>query len=423
MVTFWSAEGLLQAYVGGGDHAPRKNGQGRSLSRRGLVLAWASSAKEVTPPEARPFRAWLPAVDQFPWESWTKISARVYRRLSPRMLLHGDAAGYGPLREAVAGFVAASRAVRCAPEQVIVTSGGRAALDLAARFLLDPDDWAWVEEPTHPGVRAAFAAAGARIAPVPVDEEGLDVAAGRRTRPHARLAFVVPSHQYPLGVTMSLRRRLELLEWASGANAWVLEDDWDSEYRYAGRPLAALQGLDAEGRVVYIGSFSLVTFPALRLGYIVVPADLVAPFRAARYQVDHCSPLLQQAVLAEFIAEGHLTRYARRMRLLYAERQEALLRAARRELKGLLEVRRSEAGLHLVGWLPEGVSGEAAARIAEERGVDVTPVPRGTHGTLERDGLVLGYGGFDEAHIEEGVTKLGEALRAMPVHTEATGSR
>ena len=241
------------------------------------------------------------------------------------LLGYGNPAGYWPLRREIPAHLATARAVRCDPEQVIVVSGSQQALDLASRVLLDPGDAVWIEDPGYMGARGTLAGSGARLVPVPVDEEGLVVAAGIKREPGARLACVTPSHQYPLGVTMSLTRRLELLGWAERSGAWVIEDDYDSEHRYTGRPLEALQGLDAEGRVVYVGTFSKVLFPALRLGYLVVPPDLTGAFTVARELVDRHPPTVEQAVLAEFIAAGHFGRHLRRMRALYAARQEALI--------------------------------------------------------------------------------------------------
>ncbi len=300
--------------------------------------------------------------------------------------------------------------MRCTWEQVIVVSGSQQALDLAARVLLDPGDLAWVEDPGNMGARGALIGAGARLAAVPVDREGLNVAAGVERAPGARLAYVAPSHQYPIGVTMSFARRMALIRWAAEAGAWILEDDYDSEYRYTGRPLEALQGLDPEERVVYIGTFSKVLFPALRLGYLVVPPDLVDAFTAARELTDRHPPTVEQAILSDFITGGHFARHLRRMRLLYAKRQATLIEAADRELFGLLDVRPADAGMHLVGWLPEGVDDREASRHALERGVEATAVS--LYGTApdKRGGLMLGYPAVDEDEIRAGVRRLASAL-------------
>ena len=383
----------------------------RALSKRGASLAATHINISRFEGRARPFRPGTPALDAFPFELWSRLTARHWRRPRRDLLNYGDPAGHAPLRAAIAGYLGAARAVVCEPEQVIVVAGAQQALDLAARVLLDPGDAAWVEEPGYLGAKGALAAAGARLVPVPLDENGMDVEAGAGAEPSARLVYVSPSHQYPTGVTMSLARRLALVEWASRAGAWILEDDYDSEYRYEGRPLAALQGLDAEGRVIYLGTFSKVLFPALRIGYMVVPTDLVGTFCAARALSDRHSPTVEQAVLADFIEEGHFARHVRRMRALYATRQAVLVEEARRELKGLLEVETSAAGLHLMGWLPEGSDDRVAARAAEAHGVDAQPLSSFCLARPRRGGLILGYAAYDAAEIREGVKRLAAALR------------
>jgi len=318
-----------RAAVGEGAPAPEPD---RTLSHCGRLLMAAPSAPPRDAGAPRAFRTGVPALDVFPWKAWLRIEARCLRRLSGALRLYDNPAGYRPLRQAIADYLGAARAVRCDPDQVIVVTGSQQALDLVARLLLDPGDAVWVEDPGYGGAKGALAAAGARLVPVPVDAEGLDVAAGMRRHASARLACVTPSHQYPLGVTMSLTRRLALLRWASDAGAWVLEDDYDSEYRYAGRPLAALQGLDTAGRVIYMGTFSKVLLPALRLGYLVAPPDLADAFARAKALTDCGSPVLGQAVVADFLAEGHVGRHIRRMRALYSERQGWRSRHARRGL-------------------------------------------------------------------------------------------
>jgi len=235
------------------------------ISRRGRSLSAARACCDV--PTLRPFQPGWPALDQVPLDLWWRLAMRVGRRLGRELLGHGDPAGYPPLRKAIAEYVAVSRGVRCADEQVVVTSGSQQALFLAAQLLLDPGDAAWVEDPAYPGTVNALRAAGARLVPIPVDAEGIDVRFGEARQPAPRVVAVTPSHQYPLGVTMTLARRLELLRLARRARAWVLEDDYDSEFRYSSRPIPALQGLDQDGRVIYLGTFSKTLFPALRLGY------------------------------------------------------------------------------------------------------------------------------------------------------------
>jgi GntR family transcriptional regulator/MocR family aminotransferase len=283
-------------------------------------------------------------------------------------------------------------------------------LDLAARVLLNAGDPVWIEDPGYPGARGALLSAGAQIMPVPVDQEGLMIEAAIARAPQARLAYLTPSHQFPLGVTMSLTRRLALLDWANRTGAYLLEDDYDSEYRFAGRPLAALQGLDEAERVIYIGTFSKVLFPALRLGYLVLPAPLVEEFLRVRRYVDTHLPILEQAVLTDFMTEGHFTRHLRRMRTLYAERRTALLTAAR-DLP--LDIYAPEAGIHCVGWLPAGMDDQALVRQGAAHNLDLTPISIFCLEPLARTGLLLGYGGYSVAEIKAGVRRLAAALRSM----------
>src|SRR5207245_1271134 len=239
--------------------------------------------------------------DLFPFQIWAQMVTRRVRSSLQNTSDNQDPAGYRPLREAIAAHIGVTRGVRCTADQVIVVSGAQAALDLAARILLDSGDMAWIEDPGYPGARGALGGAGAQLVPIPVKEDGLDVRAGRTRCPRARLAYVTPSHQFPLGVTMSLAQRLALLEWASQADAWILEDDYDSEYRFSGRPLEALQGLDHDGRVLYIGTFSKVLFPALRLGYLVAPTELIEPLLVMRRFLDMHLPMLEQMSLFDFL--------------------------------------------------------------------------------------------------------------------------
>ncbi|MCC6629762.1 MAG: PLP-dependent aminotransferase family protein [Chloroflexi bacterium] len=382
----------------------------RELSRRGEVLATTPIAAARDEGQPRAFRPGIPALDAFPFALWARLVARRYRRPPASLLSYGDPAGYRPLREAIAGYLSESRGVRCRPEQVLVVTGTQQAIDLTARVLLDPGDAVWVEDPGYIAGRGALRGAGAAVVPVPVDGQGIDVVAGVATAPAARMAYVTPSHQYPLGVTMSLSRRLALLEWASQAGAWVLEDDYDSEYRYAGRPLAALQGLDGDGRVVYLGTFSKVMFPSLCLAYLVVPADLVDAFVAARVLVNRHAPSLEQAALTDFIVEGHFTRHIRRMRGLYAARQAALVAAVRRELAGLVTVAPAEAGLHLVGWLAGDADDRSASVAAARHGVEAPPLSPFSLLPPPRPGLLLGFAAVNDAEIDAAARRLATAL-------------
>jgi GntR family transcriptional regulator/MocR family aminotransferase len=351
------------------------------------------------------FRLSQPAVDQLPFPLWARLVARHSRNPVRKDLGYAGAMGHRPFREAVAAYLGAARAVRCNADNIMVVSGSQQALDLCARVLLDPGSEVWVEEPGYSGARDALAMADARLVPVPVDEEGLVVAAGIEGCPRARAVYVTPSHQYPLGSTMSASRRLQLLEWARKAGAWVLEDDYDSEYRYDSLPIASLQGLDGDGRVVYVGTFSKVLFPAVRIGYIVIPADLVPAFVAVREAMDVFPPALPQAVLADFIGEGHFAFHLRRMRALYRERRQVLVEALEKQFGSMVEVVGGPAGLHVVARL-RGIRDRPLALEAARQLLWVMPLSACYHGSATQQGLVLGYGGVGESEIARAVKRL-----------------
>ena len=286
--------------------------------------------------------------------------------------------GIGRLREAVAEYLNTSRGVKCTADQVLIISGVQQALDRAAHLLLDPGDPVWMEEPGYPGAAVVFRAVGAKICAVPVDAEGLNLEAGRRRWPQQRprLVYVTPAHQFPLGVTMSLRRRLSLLEWARRSRTIIFEDDYDSEYRYSGRPIPALQGLDRAAVVIFAGSFTDVLFPALRLAYLVVPSDMVDIFAAAESVSTHHPPLIDQAILCDFIREGHFARHVRRMRELYAERLSVLVESARERLGGIAGDSCGRSGLANCGLAARRTSAERAAQAAAKYDVEVVPLSR-----------------------------------------------
>jgi GntR family transcriptional regulator/MocR family aminotransferase len=352
-------------------------------------------------------------VDQFPYEVWGRLIARRARQSLRESAYYQSPAGYFPLREAIATRISMTRGVRCLPEQIILTAGSQGALDLAIRTLLDPGDAAWLENPGYFGARGALLSAGAQLVPVPIDEQGLNVEIGRQRSPEARLVWTTPSHQFPTGVTMSLSRRLELLEWARDAEAWILEDDYDSEYRWSGRPLECLQGLDQVGRVLYIGTFSKVLFPALRLGYLIAPTDLVAPLLATRYFIDIHVPILEQMALCDFLQEGYYARYLRQMREHYGERRDRLYHALREHLGGLLDVHAPEAGMRLVGWLPPEKDDRRAKDLAAGVGVEVGALSVYSLEPLPRGGLIFSYTNTSEREILPGVKRLAAALSLL----------
>lgn len=409
---------------------PRLSSRGESIAP--LVVS-SSASLGGAPPIC--FRMGTPALDQFPVALWGRLLGKRWRSLTASQLAYGDPAGLPRLREAIASYARQARAVRCDASQVIVVSGAQQAFDLIARVLLDVGDTAAVEDPGYRGIRAALSAAGARLLPIAVDRDGLDVAAlgahvQRARSQRARMVCVTPSHQFPLGVTMSASRRLALLEWAQTTKGWIVEDDFDSEYRFRGRPLPSLQGMDDGARVLYIGTFSKTLFPALRLGYLIVPSSLVAAFRSARAVVDRHPPALEQSVLADFIAEGHFARHVRRMRALYAERQECLLACLERELGDFLDGERMEAGMHLVAWLRPRIARRMTgmdARIARRmmaidariaaaaltRGVAAVALSTLAIGTRPSPALLLGFAAHDEATMRRGVATLRESILSI----------
>lgn len=357
----------------------------------------------------------MPALDQFPYDLWAQLLTRHARHSLPSQSDYQTSTGYRPLREAIATHIAVTRGVRCQAKNILITSGSQAALDLVGRLLLSKEDVVWMEDPGYLGARAVLERAGVHITYVPVNAHGMDVAVGRALSPQARLAYVTPSHQFPLGVTMKLEQRLALLQWAQQANAWIVEDDYDSEYRFAARPLEALQGLDQTNRVIYIGTFSKVLFPSLRLGYIVLPNALIKLFAIAQRFLNTHPPILEQLALADFIAEGHFGRHLRRMRALYLVRKEALLAAIRSECGTLLEAQAPEAGMHLVGWLPPGMADQEIEQRAMQRGIEAVALSPMSKQPVRRGGLVLGYAACSEEEIHAGVRTLASVLRELAV--------
>lgn len=383
------------------------------LSRRGEAASGLPVGRFAAGNNLRPFRPGVPALWDFPFSDWFRLMAQQSRKLGFDAFGYGDAAGYLPLRRALAEYLRQSRGVRCEPGQVIIVHGAQQALCLACQLLLNPGDVAWIEDPGYNGAREAMRLMQVQPIPVPLDEEGISARAGREAAPDARLAYVTPSHQYPLGVVMSLSRRLELLEWAAEREAWILEDDYDSEYRYSGKPLAALQGIGRHGRVLYLGTFSKVLFPAMRLGYLVVPPALAGHFQRAKSFSDRGNSIVEQATLAAFLEEGRLERHLRRMRLLYKERQDALLYWSGKILGDELRISPSDTGLHAVGWLKQGADDRRVAEHLLQAGVIASPVSGYTQQFRQAPGLVLGYAPYREEQIREALERMAEVMEGL----------
>ena len=417
------AEGYVRSTVGSGTFVgevppdallgfmrppPAASGRGARPIRVSRFGRRVSAFPVLEPRKTRAFRADLPALELFPATLWAQLTGRVLRRASTRLFLGCEPLGHWPLRDAVAAHLRSARGARCEPEQIAIVSGVQEALDLAARLLVDPGDRVCLEDPGYGGAARAFSAVGARLVPVPVDGEGLVV--DRRRLGGARLVYTTPAHQYPLGVTMSVARRLALLRWARGSGAVLFEDDYDGEYRYQGRTIPALQGLEADAPVLLAGSFGKVLFPALRLGYLVLPEALVERVAALRSATVRHPPVLDQAVLAAFIEEGHLARHVRRMREVYAERRAALYEAAERLLGERLVLSPVEAGLQTTGFLGPGLRAEPVVRAAGEQEVEVTALGGEWRGRYRREGLQLGFAAVPPEEIRRGVEVLARVL-------------
>jgi len=356
------------------------------------------------------FRYGRPAVDEFPRDIWRRLIAARARRTSRDRLGYASPAGYAPLRAALAEYLRRARGLSCDAERILIVNGTQQAIDLAARVLLDPGDGAVVEEPGYPGATIPFEAAGAKLIRVPVDAEGLDPSRLPPANARTRLAYVTPCHQFPTGVIMPLERRLALLHWAQRAGAWVLEDDYISEFRYEGSPLEALQALDRDGRAIYIGTFSKTLFPALRLAYLVLPHALVRPFLAAKWAADRFSPMLPQEALADFIASGQFERYLRRAGARNAARRRTLIEALRQHFGERVEIAGENTGVHLLVWLNGVRPGATDALIARaaRAGVGLYSVSPFYAQPQRRAGLLFGYASLNETEIRTGIRLLAD---------------
>lgn len=363
----------------------------------------------------RPFRTNMPSLDPDDLRPWIRTHMQVLRdaannRSYARLMGETDAAGELRLRQAIVAHISLSRGVRCTPDQVIVTAGALHAMDMLLRVIALPGGKAWIEDPCFLGSLSVLQGAGLEPIPVPVDSEGLDVAEGCRLAPDAGLAVICPSKQYPLGSIMSLQRRLAMIDWASQAGAWIIEDDYDSEYRYWGKPIPSLQGLDGGDNVIYVGTFSKVLFPALRIGFIVAPPQLVDPLIAVRSLSGRHGNAIEQQVLARFINDGHLGRHIRRMRRLYKARMDALLYYSRRELSGLLQVETADSGLQTIAWLNAGVDDRAVYAAGLRAGLELSHLSRYCIKQKLPPGLLLGFGAFSEKEIADAVLTMKRVL-------------
>jgi GntR family transcriptional regulator / MocR family aminotransferase len=377
----------------------------------GVQFTW-EPRRDVLPYD---FRYGPPSFTDFPHETWCRVMARRARRVTIRDLDYGPPEGLSALREAIADYVGRARAIACTPEQVLVVNGSQQALDLAARVLVDPGDVVLMEEPHYRGARTVMKAAGAKIETIAVDEHGLRTEELAQRRTLSRLAIVTPSHQFPTGALMPLGRRLELLSWARRSGACIFEDDYDSEYRYSGRPIEALAALDDSGCVLYAATFSKVMFPSIRLGYMIVPERLIEPLRSTKALMDTGGPTLVQAALVDFIREGHFERHLHRTRTRNASRRAAMLAAIERYLGSRAQVSGINAGLHLMLWLRELPASRARElRMRAERvGVGVYSVAPFYLNPPKQVGLLLGYASLPEKQIAEGIRRFASVVDSL----------
>jgi GntR family transcriptional regulator/MocR family aminotransferase len=388
--------------------APRLAAFGRRLARSMPPSRWTLPSAALRYDFRRP----LPAVDDLPWVQWRRLTIGCLREASIELLGYGPPEGYAPLRAAIARYLHRARGVACDPSHVIIVGGSQQALDLVGRVLVDPDDPIVIEEPQYPGAREVFAAAGARLVPLGVDQHGVDPAQLDAQAPGARLAYVTPSHQFPTGAILPLERRLALLDWAQRTGAWVVEDDYDSEYRFAGHPIAAIKSLDRAGRVIYVGTFSKLLFPALRLGYLVVPPSLAPAFASAKFLADRHAPTFEQMILARFIDDGHFDRLLRRLRSRIAVRRAAMLAALDRYLGDRAMVTGTSAGLHVLVWLRDVPAERLPSLLkrAAASGVGAYPSTAFYIAPPLRGGLVMAYASMTEEDIRAGIRRLAECL-------------
>ncbi len=424
-----NSEGLIESHTGSGTYVSdlaEASRPGQALvvhAARPVSAKLADIIAEASPrffqrlshpQRPRAFVTGLPDYDAFPLAVWARLTAKHWREPRDQILGYPDAEGHPRLRRAIAEHLRANRGLPCDAEQIFIVTGAQQAFDLVGRVLLNPGDPVWYEDPGAIGARNCLIACGAHMVPVPVDDQGIRVAEGLRLAPDFRLAFVTPSHQHPTGAEMSLERRSELLAAANRAGAWIIEDDYDGEFRYDGRPLPTLKSGDAGERVIYVGTFSKTMFPALRLGFYIVPAPLVSVFQRISGAFLQGVPSSIQAVLAAFIEEGHFATHLRRMRDIYAERHAVFHEAAAQHLAELLHVRRSVAGFHVTGtFASPAVDEDRIVADAEAAGLVVSPISRFT---IERGrvapGLVLGVSAISEREITRGVETLKRVLEA-----------
>ena len=434
ILTAWDllyAEGYLESMPRGGVTVASVK-QAQAHPAPASVLEAASTATKITPVSNRwrsllafeydtnwksEFSPGAPDVSNFPFKEWARLLRQAWQNPTNLDCLDLPPEGHSALQREIANFLGAVRGLVCAQANVSVTSGTSGALDFCSRMILDPGDAVWVEEPGFVEARWTLTAAGAKLIPVPVDDQGLCVAEGIRRAPNAKLVVVTPSHQYPIGVSMGLERRLELLDWANKNNAWIIEDDYNSEFRHQDSMIASLRSLDREGRVIYLGTFSKLMMPSLRLGYMVADEGLIAAFSKGRARIDVHTSGIGQVALAGFMQEGHLLRHLRRMRKVYGARRTALMDAIATLMPDELTVSSAATGLHLVAFFTERMrarmSDTQAVKLLLQKGIHVQPLSQNYLGEPTRQGLVFGYGRLHAENAGRLISKMATCLRSQ----------
>ncbi len=361
-----------------------------------------------------PFQTGIPSLEDFPFKTWLSIINKIGHNFPTRYLRNIDATGHKGLKEAVSQYLQTYRAVNCNPDQILIINGSQQGLDLICRTLLNENDNVLLEDPSYFGMRDVVRSIKVNILPVPVDNEGLQIDYASKNYLDVNLIYTTPSHQFPLGPIMSISRRLKLLEFARKNNAWIIEDDYDGEYRYSGNPLPSLQGMDNWGCVIYMGTFSKVLFPGLRLGYLVLPSSqLIDSFAAKKSIIDRQSPVLEQLVTAKFIEEGHFTRHIRKMRLLYNERQEFLVDEINKELGSLIRIEPSSAGMHIIAWLPDYLDDVKVSQALRKSNLIAYPLSNATLKFKRKPALILGYTAFNKNKTKAGIKILKETIEPL----------
>lgn len=393
----------------------KRNGNasgGQSINEAKNLIAEDLLRRNSDKEDEKPFQTGHAALDVFPYNTWYEVSKKVFKNLKAYPLGYEEATGYEPLRNEIAKYLRMSRAVKCEADQVVIVNGSQQGLNLIVQCLLKRGDSIWMEDPGYHGMKFACKTMDVNICPVPVEKDGINVNVGIRKYPGAKLAYVTPSHQFPTGATLSLNKRLQLLEWASQHKMWILEDDYDSEFRYEGRPLASLQGLDNNGIVIYSGTFSKVLFPGLRLAYIVLPdKDMVNEVKKMKGMMDRQSPILDQLIVARFLEEGHFLRHIRKMRLLYSERRKILVKLIEENLGDYLSIQPATAGMNLTAGLSEKIDILKLKEELKKQQVIVSFINDYSLENFIKPAISLGFSAFTKYKLKTGIQKLTIAIQ------------